>query len=509
MLIIITIDTRKTSRGVKMKILLINPDRAEPLSYFPLGLSYIASTLEKRGCDISCLDLRFTEDVSDKIRKENPDVAGITCRYDTYDDALSIARIIKQTKDIPVIAGGPFPTNCPEKVLSCEYFDYVVIGEGEYTVLKLMDALEAKAGLESINGTGCRQQGKIKINPPPECIAELDLIPFPKRDIFDVSRYACDIKNFPMPLPYLYIVASRGCPYNCKFCQPVVEKLFGKKPRYRSPENVTAEIEELIKKYRIRAFSFMDDTLTVNKEWLFRLCEVLIRKKINKKTVWLAQSRVDTFDRDVAEAMKRAGCRLVIFGVESGSQRVLDYLRKGIKVEQTQRALRIAKEVGLVVLADTMYGTPYETEEDLEKTVQMYRRLRPEMVWASITTPIPGTDLYEEVKAKGFLYTEKLSELLRRNIDCMKRWISREKILHYSWHLCRDEIRLSSLRSLVFTKLILLRWRSFIAARKIEGIIFDIRNMLTHGFFCNIRQNPLVDRVLGGFLRLLKKLQVA
>jgi len=491
-----------------MKVLLVNPAGKESVSYIPLGLSYIASMLEKKGYDISCLDLRFIEDVPGKVRKENPDVVGITCRYDNYASVSSIAKSIKQTKNIPVIAGGPFPTNCPEEALSCEYIDYVVIGEGEGIILKLMDALEAGSGLESVDGIGYSYQGRIKINTPSEYIKDLDSVPFPKRDIFDVYSYARDIRVFPMPAPYMHVVASRGCLANCKFCQPVVRRLFGEKPRFRSPGNVIAEIQELIEKYRIRAFGFMDDTLTANKEWLFGLCEALIRKNINKKTVWLAQSRVDAFDTETAEVMKQAGCRLVIFGVESGSQRVLNYLRKGIKVEQSYKALRVAKRTGLIVQADTMIGMPYETEEDLKKTAQLYRKLKPEIIQTSLITPVPGTDFCKEAKEKGFLSADNVLAPARNSVKYVKRCVPEERLWYYLRQLNRYEIRISSLASAAFTKLIILRWWSFIRIKKIEGIIFDAVNILLHGVFHRIIRKVFGNYPLYGLRAFLKKIEI-
>jgi radical SAM superfamily enzyme YgiQ (UPF0313 family) len=197
----------------------------------------------------------------------------------------------------------------------------------------------------------------------------------------------------------------RGCPYRCLFCKPVEDKLFGKKLRRRSVDSIAEELDLLVLEYGNRPVSFKDDTLTVNKtEWFDQLGEELSRRKL--RLSWQCSSRVDTIDLHKLRAMKKAGCKQLFFGIESGSQRVLDYYRKDITVAQIKEAFALCHHVGIRACASVMVGAPFETREDLEKTYQLVKTIKPFNWHVHVTTPICGSHLYEQAKAEHRLELE-------------------------------------------------------------------------------------------------------
>lgn len=355
----------------------------------PLGILYIASALLKAGVAVEVMDLTFNqkmEGLEEKVRWA--DMVGIsapTPLFGTADIVLNFVRKLKP--DIFAVAGGPHATADPRDALRAG-FDAAVIGEGEVTAVELIKVLERKGPLDKVAGIAYLEDGEARFTAQRSFIPDLNDIAFPARQFVDYSRY----RRFG-------IISMRGCPYRCIYCKPVEEKLFGKKIRKRGLENITEEIDYLIRNYGNRKITFKDDTLTVNRaEWFETLGEQFRQRGL--RVNWQCSSRVDTIDIKKLTAMKNAGCSQVFFGIESGSQRILNYYRKDIKVEKITEAFAMCHSVGIRPCASIMLGAPMETREDLEKTYNLVKTIKPFNWHVHVTTPICGSYLYEEAHAE-------------------------------------------------------------------------------------------------------------
>lgn len=355
-------------------------------NWINLGLVYIGAYLKAHSYKVDLIDIRGMSnwaEFEDEIKKRDSDIVGIHFNTPNYNHALKCARIAKGLGRV-VVAGGPHTVVDAESLIASGFIDYVIAGEGEKSFLELLEA----GGSREVIIKG-------------EMIEDLDEIPFPDRDLYNMERLIHPVGNFPYLDNGVILMASRGCPFNCAFCQPLVKKMFGKKIRYRSVGNIIEEIRFIIEKYRVKYISFQDDNLTTNKEWLLDLCEKMRKEGLDIQ--WSAQSRVDTFDEEIAKGMAQAGCVCVFFGFESGSQRILNLLRKKITPEESIRAAQLCRKYGLLIFADYMLGIPTETEEDLRMTLDLIKKIRPEVHSPTYFTPVPGCDLFEYCRNKGLI----------------------------------------------------------------------------------------------------------
>lgn len=392
-----------------MRLLLINPPRSSiddienaiDTIAPPIGLAYLAAVLERAGYDVKIIDAPAISMNFKSLRYElsrlKPDVVGITATTPYIFDAIETAKIAKmEIPDCVTILGGPHPTLMPVETLSNPYVDIVCIGEGEKTIVELANALEMYGmdKLSDIKGIAYKHDGKPIINEPRPLIEDLDSLPFPARHLLPMNMY----KAFGKRIPIGSILTSRGCPFKCIFCAS--SKIWGKKFRARSPRNVVDEIEEFISKYRSKYIEFIDDIFTLSKKRTIEICKEIKSRGLD--IFWGCSSRVDTVTKEILAIMKSAGCFIIYFGVESGVQRILDKLAKGIKLEQIKKAFRWAKEVGIQTLASVMIGAPGESLEDIQRTLKFVKKLDPDFVQFSILTPYPGTEIYEELKKQGY-----------------------------------------------------------------------------------------------------------
>jgi len=382
-----------------MNILLVYPYYAyATVSTFaePLGVLYLASALLKAGYNVDVADLTFNQKMDgldEKVRWA--DLVGISAPTPLFGTADTVLQHIKKIQpDIPCIVGGPHATANPFDAMQAE-FDVAVIGEGEVTIVELAKAFEQKKPLETVDGIAYLSGNEVKLTAMRSFIPNLDEISFPARQFIDYSRYRS-----------LGVISMRGCPYRCLYCKPVEEKLFGKKLRKRSIDNIIKELDELIDCYGNQQINFKDDTLTVNKkEWFEQLGEHFKSRGI--RLAWQCSSRVDTVDGEKLQAMKDAGCRQIFFGIESGSQRILDYYRKDITVEKIVETFELCHRVGVHPSASIMMGAPMETREDLEKTYELVKIIKPFTWHVHVTTPICGSYLYEQALEDKRLNIEK------------------------------------------------------------------------------------------------------
>ncbi|MCS7114296.1 MAG: B12-binding domain-containing radical SAM protein [Candidatus Bathyarchaeota archaeon] len=422
-------------------ILLINPNLPEspwgPSRMLPpLGLTYVAAALEKHGFEVKIFDnylfKKPLNHIELLVKKLNPEIIGISCNSINYKDCVEIARAAKgAAPESKVVVGGPHPTCMPESVLDFEEVDFVVMGEGERAMVELakhiIDGKNQCYG--DVPGIAYKRNGKIVKNPP-RFIENLDVIPTPARHLIPLSKYYRRIEFLDVePVDIMNVI--RGCPFHCKFCE--TRKIWGSNPRTFSPSRVVMEIEHLIANYGSRGIYFVADNFTINKKWTQKLCGLMMQHELDIE--WVCDTRVDLVSRDLLRAMKKAGCKTIWFGVESGSPRILEKLGKGINLQQAVQAFRLCKEEGIKVACSFMLGIPGETIEDMKATLKIAMTLNPDWCRFNIFIACPGSNLYDEILEKklydrrdGFLLYVKTEDFNYESLLEIQK--SFQKIFH-------------------------------------------------------------------------------
>lgn len=399
-----------------MKITLLNPRLKtwSPNAYVPLGLAYIAAALEQAGHAVEVIDLNVHRVKNHRLQQRisGSDIVGITGMITEYQTVLELVDIIKAANPrIKVILGGPLATSLPQKLLQESAADCIVLGEGEKTAVNLIAALEQGNDFSNINGIACMIDGEIKINNPVEPIEDLDTVPFPTRHLLDMNRYIKDhfqsfginIKGFGK-IRSTNLVSSRGCPYNCTFC---FKDMWGHKWRGRSPENIIQEMESVHDTYKVNGFFFNDDTFVLDRERVFRFSQQLQEKQL--KIVWYCNGRVNLMTEELLAAMYDAGCRGIAYGIESGNQQVLDTMKKNETLEQVREVVEWTKKAGIHVTGYFMLGNLGETKATIRETMDFARELDLDYHGFSLTTPIPGTELYNAALKAGLISEDATS----------------------------------------------------------------------------------------------------
>ncbi len=364
-----------------------------------LGLLYLAAELEKTGFNVKIFDSQLydwdTKQVGEYCRNIKADIVGVYCNTSNYQHSVELSKELKINSKTPIIFGGPHVTTRPLEVLSNASIDYIAIGEGERTIVELMDVLNHRdsISLRDIQGLGFKENDKPVINSPRAPIQDLDLISFPARHLVPTEKYRASPNHYKR-LPMATMMASRGCPFRCTFCD--IQKIWPGQYRLRSVKNVIDEIKHLVKNYGIKEIKFWDDTWGVNKEWVKEFCDTVVRERLD--LTWSCQCRVNTIDKEMLKKMKEAGCWCIFFGIESLDQEVLQAINKQITIEQATNALRWTREAGIESIANFILGLPRETPDKVKKMLKKICKLNPDYVKFNIITPYPGTVLYKEIK---------------------------------------------------------------------------------------------------------------
>src|SRR5664280_1895149 len=392
----------------KIDILLINPYDENALKNAlgfitpPTNLMYLASSLEKESYNVKIVDDDLLqmgyEKVSELAEKLNPQLVGVTATTSTIKSALKYVELIKNIlPNSLTVIGGPHTTFMPSETLkSSKNLDIVVIGEGEETIVDLANhSTERIQDLEDVEGIVYRdlKNGNLKTTPERPLIKDLDSLPFPARHLVPFDSYGASKEQTGG------IITSRGCVYNCNYCSSSL--IMGKKFRSRSPNNVVDEIEELIDQYHIKDIGFMDDTFMLNKRRANDIANEIKARDLDLSFV--ASSRVDSVDQNLLQNLKNSGLKTIYYGVESGSQRILDLMKKGITLKNVEDAVRVAKDVNLNVLTSFILGYPGENEDDMDKTIDFSTKLDSDYCQYSILTPFPGTPIYDDLIEKNLI----------------------------------------------------------------------------------------------------------
>ncbi len=364
-------------------------------------MAYLAASLERAGHEVDILDATFQrrplQTLERTLKEKSFDAIGISMLTSMLKEAGEVARTCREYSNAPVFAGGPHPTVDPAGTLAIDGIDAVMIGEGERAIVELA---RAAGDYSSVPGMAYLSDGELVTTSEPELVDDLDEIPFPARHLLDMDRYMelwYQLDAVRYGLRGTSIMASRGCPFDCAYCQPTLRHIFGKRVRRRSPENVIAELVELKRDYNPDGVMWLDDTFLLHRPWTIKLCDMMIEADLD--IIWGCNIRADHADHEVIERMKQAGLRIVHIGIEAATQRILDDVyHKGITVEQVRRTVGITHEMGLSVRGYFMLGAPGETEEELLATVQLANELPLDDVTFSVTTPLPHTHLYDETR---------------------------------------------------------------------------------------------------------------
>lgn len=382
---------------------LPTPFADEPAMDIPLGLAYISSYLKKHDfSDITLVDFnifRYDYHGSDQYLEELPqdrDVYAIHCFTAQFSWLMQVSQYIKKNNPRAlVIAGGPHPTSRPEECINIAGVDVAVINEGEETMLEIMRG----DSLSHIKGIVYKGEGGLVIkNSPRPWIEDIDKIPFPDRDIADMNRY----KRTLLGQRAVHLVTLRGCPYNCAFCD---KKSVGRMVRWRSVENVLAEIDSIIDKYGIKFFVIYDDIFTLRPERTIAFCKEFKKRGIR----WRGWSRVNTISRELLEIMKDGGLTSLTFGIESGDDRILKIINKGATAKENENALMLCKQAGIPVRASIIYGNPGETKESVDNTIDLIARTQPEEWNIATLIPIPGSDIGDHPEKYGVKIHEDIN----------------------------------------------------------------------------------------------------
>jgi len=389
-----------------LKVLLIQPphigDRvARPPTFLPSGLGYIASVLRENGFDVSLLDIwgggLSLNMVTDYIKRNEFDVFGITAFSTQWNYVEQLVGAIRALSSGRIVLGGPLATFSQEEVFSVLDVDVCVMSEGERTIVDYLSVLREDGNLENVKGITWRSQGTVIVNEPQEYIKDLDSLPLPAYDLFDMDSYLANCSVYSKyqkynDLPALNVFNGRGCPYNCNFCSRTMHGA-----RYRSVDSVIDEIKYLMDRFGIRGVFFNDEMVVSPRRRTFELCEKIAPLGLK----WNCQGRSNLVDEELLRAMKNAGCVSIGFGVESGSQRLLDAMNKKQKVEQIIKAINTTVKVGMEPVPQWMFGYPGEDDQTIAETIRTCSRFDFPMNPIFICTPLPGTKLYRDAVRSG------------------------------------------------------------------------------------------------------------
>ena len=399
-------------------VLLINPPSAFStykgtkvdvyVQLYPvLSLACLAAMLRERGSGVSILDLGIEQYpwqvLEAKLSESKPRIIGVTCTTPLYPEVVQLSRAIRQRvgNGTVLVVGGPHPSALPAESLLESDFDIAVVGEGDETMVEIAEGKK----LSDIKGIFYRDGEGISSTAPRERIKDLDALPFPALDLFDVKRYRCS-RLVSRKTPMSDLMTSRGCVFNCSFCG---KKVFGRRFISKSPEKVIEEIKHTLS-LGFKEIRVVDDMFTTNMDRAKTICEMILRERLRFPWNLAAGLRVECIDEEFLRLAKRAGLYQVSIGFESGDQDCLDSIGKGITLEQSMRAMHMVKKVGLESVGFFMLGLPAESEESMKKTINFAVKLMPDFAKVTILMPLPDARLFWEWERQGLIKSRNWRE---------------------------------------------------------------------------------------------------
>lgn len=417
-------------------VLLVFPETRYKNGQVPLGLAYCAASLEQRGHEAVILDLVHTPrplaTLERLLRSRRFDMVGISVVTTHLTLASQVSGIVRTlAPEAAIVWGGAHPTVMPEETAARPEVDIVVIGEGEAVLAALAD----DPARRDLPGLAFRRGSSVVNTGPPVPIEDLDALPFPARHLVPMESYLRYWYSLDAVSPRMRgtgIIASRGCPYRCSFCQPTLARLFGRKVRKRSPGNVVTELEHLRRTYRIEGFMFEDSTFVLDRPWVLAVCDALRGLRLT----WCCNIRADLVDEGLLASMAEAGLRKVNIGIESGVQRILDEAyQKQITTDDVNRVVAWCRKLDIKVQGYFILGVPIETKDEMRETLRYAMRLDIDDAVFDIATPFPETHMYakwHQYVTADFAQFDCFHKSVFRNLHGVSPgWVERQKRLAY------------------------------------------------------------------------------
>ena len=394
-------DRAPARRSVPPRVLLVDPyvSREDPMErkfvelYPSLGLLTLGAYLRGQGVEVEMADLTFARDarpVTTRLRSFRPDVVGVHTKTLTHDRSVEVAQRAR-AEGVFSVAGGPDAATRTQEYLSAG-FDAVVPSEGEGALVELARRVHDGVDASGISGLVLQRDGRLVRGPSRPFLRDLDSLPLPAWDLVDMEAYLGKWQHNTGERRAA-VLTSRGCPFDCSWCS---KPTFGRTFRQQSPERVLEELRALKDRYRVDYVRFCDDVFGVSRPWIDRLLTLLIEERLDLR--WECLARVDLLKPDLLKRMRVAGLERVYVGVESGSQKMLDLMNRGTRLGQVERTAAALRHEGIRQFWFLMLGYPGETLEDIEATLQLFRKFSPEEYSVSIAVPVPGTRFHDSVK---------------------------------------------------------------------------------------------------------------
>jgi len=365
-----------------------------------IGIAILAAVLEQHKYDVKVLDTFVlnlkNEEIVKAIKNIKPRIVAITSVTANFPYAMDIIRLVKETDpSITTVYGGPHVTIMPHTALNSKDVDYIVVGEGEETIVELVDyVLNKKGDKAKIKGIGYRDdKGEIVIAEKRWFIADINKIPMPAYHLLPMHAYRA-YGWLDEGRKFTTMVTSRGCPFQCTYCTS--SKIFGYRWRHRNVEKVFEEIMLLYNKFGIRHIYFQDDEFTVDHKRVVDICNKIIENKLD--LIWECLTRVSHVDEELLKKMSQAGCKSILYGIECGYQEGIDKINKKITLKQAVDAVRLSKKYGISPKVTFMMGFPWEGKKEIKETIKFAKKLNADLTFFNILNPYPGTPLYEDIK---------------------------------------------------------------------------------------------------------------
>jgi len=406
-----------------MRVLIINPPwpgkgygtrsqnriikhRSDKFLQYPLFLAYSASQLQKEGHSVSYIDSVIQDydlpRTLSEAKQAQPDVIFMETTTPSIEADYQNLTALKNATGARIVVGGPHATYFHRAVIEeCPAIDVAIRHEFDTKIARVAANLH---NLADVAGITYRDGASIVDNGDGELTADLDMLPFPDRETIPWKWY---LEAWYSRQPFMNIMTARGCPYQCSFCL-WPQNMYGHKQRFRSIDNVISEIRYLVDTYGVKELNVDDGTFTTNRTRVIEFCRRLRQEKIN--LIWTCNGRVDNVDDEMLSEMKRSGCKMIRLGIESGSQEVLDKIKKGLTLKQIEDGVRMVKRHRIQTIGGFMFGFPYDSRKTIEETIRFAKKVSPDQVQFSIAMCYPGTSLYEYAKANDLLLADSFRE---------------------------------------------------------------------------------------------------